>query len=403
MPDELAKISFEQLSALVIRHCTRWLQAGGNAERDRVAESATLADVSADDDTKAVLKLMLEKIEVLEDFIRTQKGGAGGSDTRSEECTWCAKAKQVVPSTTHDGIARWWALGSGARWPIAGRWMCRTRTHYIRSLYAKCTRRVRTLVGMCSQRWWRCTARRAVLRDGGDTEAFDVSAYSFTVGGAVEELPDDGMAAELAGIVERLGGMAASAGLSLQHFDVEDVEMPPASGGAPSFHAVSDFFALAPASGGELTIGGVDETHAGMVTDEEEDLWYYCPHTGKKERAVRCAGGGYYFMDSHTGAQQHVARDAVTGEFSVGVEDFINNGVNFGAFAVPSDSSDGVHGESGSAAVPAVRAATTSSAMVGRAIDTLPPDTLQAVLQVFHETGELDTSSGGGAFTSDDT
>ncbi|KAK3286277.1 hypothetical protein CYMTET_6156 [Cymbomonas tetramitiformis] len=77
-------------------------------------------------------------------------------------------------------------------------------------------------------------------------------------------------------------GMAASAGLSFQHFNVDDkdVEMTPASGGAPSFHAVSDSLAPAYVSGGELAAGGMYEEHAGMETDEEEDLRYSCPHTG---------------------------------------------------------------------------------------------------------------------------
>ncbi|KAK3285250.1 hypothetical protein CYMTET_7136 [Cymbomonas tetramitiformis] len=99
-----------------------------------------------------------------------------------------------------------------------------------------------------------------------------------------------------------------------------------------------------------------------MDTDEEEDLRYTCPHTGKQERVVRRAGGGFSFLDSHTGEPRHVARGAVTGEFSVGVEDLINSEVNFGAFSVPSDSSGVVDGENHSGAEPAERAATTSSA-----------------------------------------
>ncbi|KAK3264868.1 hypothetical protein CYMTET_26417 [Cymbomonas tetramitiformis] len=108
--------------------------------------------------------------------------------------------------------------------------------------------------------------------------------------------------------------------------DKDDVEMAPASGGAPSFHVlVSDSLAPASASGGELAAGGVYEEHAGMETDDEEDV-----------RAAACC-----------------ARDSVTGEFSVGVEDFVNNEVAFGTFSAPSDFSDVVDGQSDSGAVPA--------------------------------------------------
>ncbi|KAK3242852.1 hypothetical protein CYMTET_47470 [Cymbomonas tetramitiformis] len=81
----------------------------------------------------------------------------------------------------------------------------------------------------------------------------------------------------------------------------------------------------------ETIIGGVvEEPHMDMATDEEEDLRYSCPHTGKRERDVRRAGGGYCAIDSHTGAQRHVACDDVTGEFSTAsVEDLLNE-VNCG-------------------------------------------------------------------------
>ncbi|KAK3248166.1 hypothetical protein CYMTET_42360 [Cymbomonas tetramitiformis] len=111
------------------------------------------------------------------------------------------------------------------------------------------------------------------------------------------------MAMELAGIVERIDRMAASAGLSFQHFNVDDKDVETGVRFwwcAPSFHAVSDSPAPASASGGELACSWwCDADHAGMETDEEEDLRYACPHTGKKERVVRRAGGGFYFMDSH--------------------------------------------------------------------------------------------------------
>ncbi|KAK3281570.1 hypothetical protein CYMTET_10645 [Cymbomonas tetramitiformis] len=56
------------------------------------------------------------------------------------------------------------------------------------------------LVVMRSQRWWACMARRRrCARDGGDTEAFDVSAYGFAGGGAVDA-PADGMERKLAEI-----------------------------------------------------------------------------------------------------------------------------------------------------------------------------------------------------------
>ncbi|KAK3276736.1 hypothetical protein CYMTET_15219 [Cymbomonas tetramitiformis] len=104
--------------------------------------------------------------------------------------------------------------------------------------------------------------------------------------------------AELGGIVEMLDGLAASAGLSFQHckVDAKDMEMA-----APL-----------------------------LVTDEEEDLRYACcPAHGQEGASALC--GVRVMADStswtrlHTGAQRRVARDAVTGELSVGGEDFINN------------------------------------------------------------------------------
>ncbi|KAK3232787.1 hypothetical protein CYMTET_56882 [Cymbomonas tetramitiformis] len=296
------------------------MQASGTAERGNAAGSVLSAAVLAGDDTKSsVLKLVLEKIKVLEHYTRTQKGG------------------------------------------------------------------------VLAARWLRCTARR-VLRCGGDTEAFDVSACGFAAGGAVEEPADGDMAAELASIVERLDGTAASAVLSFQHFNVDkgSVEMAPASGSAPSFHAVSDSFAPASASGGELAAGGVDEDNAGIVTDDAEDLRYSCPHPHGQDGA-RCAACGWrvlHFMDSHIGARRHrhAARDSVTGgEFSVGVEDSISNEVNCGAFSVLFDSSAVVDGESdGGVVPPAERAACASRATVGCG---MPPSVATRTSPARHLTG----------------
>ncbi|KAK3250059.1 hypothetical protein CYMTET_40559 [Cymbomonas tetramitiformis] len=168
-------------------------EAGGTAERGKAAGSVLSAAVLAVDDTKSVLKLVLEKIKVLEHYIRTQKGGV-------------AAVYQEAAGAGGDALA--------------------------------------AMVEM--------HGALAVLRGGGDADAFDVSAYGFATGGAEEE---------------------PAGGLYFQHFkvDKEDVEVAPASGGAPSFHAMSDSNAPASASGGELAAGDGDEDHAGMETDQEED------------------------------------------------------------------------------------------------------------------------------------
>ncbi|KAK3276221.1 hypothetical protein CYMTET_15688 [Cymbomonas tetramitiformis] len=175
----------------------------------------------------------------------------------------------------------------------------------------------------------------AVLRDGGDTEAFDVSAYGFTTGartgGGAGRQWHCGARGHCQA-ARRHGGLGGTLRSALQRQQRE-------RGDGARFRwcmrlrfmrCVSDSSAPTPASGGELAAGGVDETHAGMEIDEEDcDKECIIALTWVR-RSTSCGVRRVAGTTSWTRTPVRSGMLGVAGEFSVGVEDFVSNNVNFG-------------------------------------------------------------------------
>ncbi|KAK3247265.1 hypothetical protein CYMTET_43235 [Cymbomonas tetramitiformis] len=226
---DLLVVSFEMLAQLVTIVYTNWAEA----QQGEVVGTAAAAAIPTGDDSEAkqLLKAVVDKLRVLEHFIKNQKGGTtalkavtaarGGlsgyrpglekgsgkqvafdPDVRRAvpRCYRCAKADRGVLYHAYKDCP----LGGGRAGAHA--FCCPAAEHDENEMHA---------LALCHVKVCEVHGAPEVLRAGGSTAGADLSMYGFAVGGAQGQKEQEEVLGELGGISERLTSLADAVGLSL--------------------------------------------------------------------------------------------------------------------------------------------------------------------------------------------